>query len=123
MVPSGDKSLVEKPAVVSVVTCGLKSLAPADLKEAEDEVNATFLELSVCHDVHQRCLKKGVWKPIGKMAKRITAVVGRVEDVTSRCTFDQQQFPVAMLLKASDLMNGLALSRVRESNSSLTRRI
>jgi hypothetical protein len=56
MVPSGDKSLVEKPAVVSVVTCGFKSLAPADLKEAEDEVNATFLELSVCHDVHQRCL-------------------------------------------------------------------
>ena len=58
MVPFGDKSL-EKPAVV----------APVDLKEAEDEVNTTFRELSVCHDVHQRCLKKGVWKPIGKMAK------------------------------------------------------
>jgi hypothetical protein len=76
--------------VVSTVTCSIKSSAPADLKEAEEEVDAALTELKACIDIHNRCTDRNVWKPMGTMAKRIKDVVGRVENVMSTCTFDEQ---------------------------------
>lgn len=76
--------------VLSTVTCSIKSSAPADLKKAEEEVDAALTELKACIDIHNRCTDRNVWKPMGTMAKRIKDVVGRVENVMSRCTFDEQ---------------------------------